>query len=455
MWIIKGNKDILIGLLQQKNDIDYYKINAPQDLKKYTNKWEIIFCWENMPFLKGIPLPDVIICDSAESKEDFLAWVSVYINDIKPFTSYCRVINLNELTSFININKEAANSKNITNLFISLIICEAITDNYQNEKLTPLLAKSTYSYVFSQIALLGYHKNLTEELFNLYKRIDSTLPNFKRKSDKNDILIIWNIVSELFNNNTLYFQDHFTNKKEFLKFIFDASLEISEMNKISRKTWNSSPYNLPIIENFTIDFEQNTREFRVSIFEDIINSLLTDKSIEKNFISFIAAYLASQISPGSLKFSQLLLPYIDFLPSILLWYGFIAGLYKNSEINNYSDGFGWRILNSLIKRNSIFETPVCDISLDELEILRRSNPSYLRNIRTENNTFINIEIAPTILLPLELKIDNKNEKNSLSYNENNDKQFMSQIRLKIKELYDMSAGIENQQNKKINKKSKK
>lgn len=455
MWIAKGSKENLINLLQDNLEYNYIQISSPQDIKKYLTKFDIVFIWSKSPLYKSIPIPDVIICLDNELKMDLLAWVTTYVNELRPFTSFCRVLDKNEFSNYIHINKDLAKFRNLNNICLGLIICEALStsNNYPKQTLTPLHAKSTYSYIFSQIVLSGNYLDCFPIILELANRLNKSLPNFKKNFLKDDLLTIWNIVTELIQNNNLYFENHFNKKREYIKFIIESSYEILEYGKITPKTLRNITYKSLNIEYMFEEIGINTREIRVSVFEKIIQILETDKSIDKNLISFIAAYLATQVSPGSLKYINLLQPYTFNYPSIFLWYGFLTGLYKNSEINNYSEGFGWRIQKDLFLKNELLQSPECDISIDELEIIRRSNPTYIKNIRTENNSYIRIEVAPDIVLPLELLTEEKNQ--SDNSNQNIDIEFMNLLRSKIKELYSLTSNLENSFSKTKSKKAKK
>ncbi len=396
MWIVKGNRENLLDLIDRKKTSDFIAINSYQDINKYINRYDNVFYWENDPFNKNIPLPDAVICGNELRYRDFLAWVSTYVSQFRPFTAFSRVIEVQHLLKYLKVNKNYFDTHSINNSFTGIIISELISNKYSYSQITPQLAKSTYSYVFAQVYLDRNFTFLDQDISSAIRRLEVLFPYRKNRLD-NDLVLIWNMISMILFGNNLYSTRSIMNiDLRIYNLIFEATYDIRETGKIANSIWKLLIKEIPLLSTVDDEFELSTREFKVAVFEKLIRDLIYNRAYDKTLISFVASYLISKIAPGSLKYLDLLIPYQNQLPSLLLWYGFMSGLNLSAQINNYGDSLGWRILRDIETNKKLLSLPSCDISLDELEVLSISNPNVIKNIRKDNDEYINIELFPSI-----------------------------------------------------------
>jgi hypothetical protein len=137
------------------------------------------------------------------------------------------------------------------------------------------------------------------------------------------------------------------------------------------------------------------REDRVVIVERLVRSLVSARHGEDEGAAFLCGYLASRIAPGNIEHVSLLLPVLKELPSSVLWYGFCAGLSADRTAKSWGHGLGLRIGRELSRPVDIMESPRCDLSLAELEVMS-SGTNYLTQIPLDDSGKIVVEIAPCI-----------------------------------------------------------
>jgi hypothetical protein len=405
MWVTKGTKEKLLKIIESYKISELQEIRNIREIEYYLTRSDIMFFWQDNPNESGLSIPN-LICLPQNQITDFLAWSITYLNQIKPFTSFCRVIDSDSLFFYLNKNKIFKRNNNIENICTGLIIGESITNYYtKSNYFSPIIAKTSFSYIFSRILLNQVTVNPTEEINIFSEKFRELFSHIDKTVIYDDLLKIWEYVlfiNDDSNSYSLHFGKNYKNSKNnyFTDFIF----QIRDFGKIKDNSIINYFRDIPFIEEIFFYTNSASRETRVSTFEKIIKRLLLDSDTNNFLNSFILAYIASQIAPGTLNYVRLLLPYVKVFKSILLWYGFFSGLYENSQIKKYGDGFGWKILKYLNEKIDIFERPKCDIALNELEILNEYNKTKLyKNFNTENKDYIKIEVLPTI----DLIIDNK------------------------------------------------
>jgi hypothetical protein len=82
-------------------------------------------------------------------------------------------------------------------------------------------------------------------------------------------------------------------------------------------------------------------------------------------------------------------------PGIVLWYGVFAGTTLSSGLLSEFDGFGRRLAKELSYRDAFDESPRCDLSLQELEVLVGA-ARVPRGWRVANPGTLTVEIEPSI-----------------------------------------------------------
>ena len=136
-----------------------------------------------------------------------------------------------------------------------------------------------------------------------------------------------------------------------------------------------------------------------------LQRLATVRSKDES-IEFIAGFLTSLISPGTMDHIHVLLPYVEVLKASLLWYGLAAGSFGRSALQNYGGGLGRRILREATRRETLLDRPRCDIALQELEMVVESGTN-IADVRTGISSALTVEITPCIdtVVPIPIRPD--------------------------------------------------
>jgi hypothetical protein len=137
------------------------------------------------------------------------------------------------------------------------------------------------------------------------------------------------------------------------------------------------------------------REGRVVFFEQFASSLAELPAKDSALASFLCGFLASQIGPGTLDYTSLLAPYLEHYPTAFLWYGLCSGLQNRSSLYGFASGLGRRILREVLRKETLSDSPQCDIALPELEALT-SNDTAAMDFRTGTQGVLTIEIIPLV-----------------------------------------------------------
>jgi len=111
-------------------------------------------------------------------------------------------------------------------------------------------------------------------------------------------------------------------------------------------------------------------EGRIYAFERIAAAIAARKG-NRDFDAMCIAFFCNQILPGSLSHFGLLAPLLAKHPSIVVWYGVFNGASPEFDWRSIYSGLGLKLARDVIQPFSFEARPVCDISLEELEVLSR------------------------------------------------------------------------------------
>src|SRR4051794_23734945 len=91
MWASVLNRREVLDILSPgkgtRGGIDARKVD---DLPRSTKPEDVVAVWPTDP-ANGHLLPAMFVINDGDSRE-FLAWVSTYVRELLPFTSFCRVV---------------------------------------------------------------------------------------------------------------------------------------------------------------------------------------------------------------------------------------------------------------------------------------------------------------------------------------------------------------------------
>lgn len=102
----------------------------------------------------------------------------------------------------------------------------------------------------------------------------------------------------------------------------------------------------------------------------IINAIRMTRGAQE-IDALAIAFFCNSILPGTLTHVKFLARFISDYPSILLWYGFFSALSDNFDWRGVMSGIGQKLSRDICAPFDIEDSPVADISLQELEVLAR------------------------------------------------------------------------------------
>jgi len=144
------------------------------------------------------------------------------------------------------------------------------------------------------------------------------------------------------------------------------------------------------------EFMRGPREDRIMALDELIMRLKRSHSLDIEVGTFLIAYFASQISPGTLDHAQLLFPHLDAFPGVLIWYGMCAGMYQDSTINSFAGGLGKRVMREVLRPESFLSRPSCDVSISELQMML-SQDRGATTFRTNSSSHLELELHPCVV----------------------------------------------------------
>lgn len=444
MWSAKADRKQLIDLIQTR-DPSILALEKQNFFGAYQIVGdEVLLIWNDDPTLNSY-LPEVI-CVSENKVQDFIAWASTYLKPFTPFTAFCRVLDLKSLNNLLPLSARQIN-KSFEGALIGAIIGETISllESGEIKHQNILAAASTYSYAMSRAIILG----ITIDEYDVgvrYNKLRNLTNQHVLSSYSKSIEDIWKILIFIQKNERTTKVQNIS----ALQNIVEACADIAKSGEISKTKWQGltqTSFDKPLVD---LKLDDN-REIRVTQFEDLAPLLANQRIADSQTATFLCAYLANKIAPGTLKHLDLLKPYVSVFPCLYVWYGICAGLTPNTEIYTYKGGLGWRIARDLLQREQVFQRPRSDISLDELEILLGlQNPAISFN--TESYTHLKVEVAPMVNInvtwPNKLRTDIKDKTDQQNLfqeisSEPNSKKFLSELGIALSNaltLYEKYTG---------------
>lgn len=389
MVVKLGTKDNLIGMLA--GEFVYlpkaYWHRSVSGL--HLNDNEIAFVWNDKENECDETLPDMIVVND-NNIVSFLAWSHTFFPGFRPMTSYIHVATLSEFDAFSSRELHKLDSSFDT-VVAGAIISEAITratnlNDPSSLKLIPCF--STLSYAFAQGILLGATSSELDLLSMSWTEARKISGSTQQSIHSNNLLDIWNILLELFTG------DYYRVSSKSNTRILSALNEIKVYGHLSFDLWSSLVNHDSEYYDLFYNLSDSSREEKMSSFR---KAMQLDKSLTQDPLtkSFIIAYLASSVAPGSFSHYKLISQYSDPLNLSIIWYGIITGVNPSNDVLSAFNALGRRLIRDLHAKSIFTRSPVCDISLSEIRMLMNSSKNDL-GIRALSSSSTVVEIFPYV-----------------------------------------------------------
>jgi len=368
----------------------------------------IYFIWETRPEPGRKTLPAYLVLPDGHGR-DFLAWSATFIGTVKPFTAFARVLEWSTAKIIFDsfIPSEASS---ISEAVIGLIVGEALARNkaYNPSNLTITQCKSTASYAMAKVFALGLFSLGIDTVMSKYQKVSQNNAIEAPCISNNDFRLIWALAKRLLFSETKDNNDAWSNliQKDtmdvkpsifqyYMDYMLSACREISISGEISITTWNRLTNNSYFNYDEMKQEMESTMERRIVFFQKVVSSP-SIRTIEVPLArSFIVAYLAFKINPGTMSHCKLLGTFNNEFPSALVFYGFISGIYSKTELLESFDCLGRRIARDITRRADLFDHPTCDISVEEMDVLS-SGENPLTHYKKFVDSAIKVELFPHV-----------------------------------------------------------
>lgn len=356
---------------------------------------EIILVWQKPPYDKFI-LPRAAIVAEGNTL-DFLAWISTYFRNIRPFTAHCRVLTPS-IAHLLTQSVKSPLTLDLRSADIGLVLAEGVAysvGRMDSNKLPFPAFVRTLSFAYAE-GVKQFEHIFTDSgmIFDLIQKgwlVARELTNQPLlELSPTDISLVWTLVICAVNGNR---ENWITNNVDIQ--IIKALQNVMQTGVVSHELWEklSSLY----FKNFPFnELMEGSRESRVKTVEIAIRELAHGSQETKKQRAFLAGYMVSRIQPGTLEHFPILFPVINELRESLLWYGACSGLTPESSVDNYGNGLGWLLKRELGRPSNWLDRPNCDISLSEAGILFRNREGIKINILTLASGTLKIEVFPLI-----------------------------------------------------------
>lgn len=356
---------------------------------------DILLVWQESPE-HTFALPHAVIV-AEKSLSDFLAWVSTYFRQFRPFTAHCRVLTPS-LAHLLSQSIPSSSFLEIRSADLGLILAEGIayTVGRTDPGRLPFSAYSrTLSYAFAECA--RQYDQIIVENGTAFEQIKSGWLSARELSNQAPLDLsaavireVWSVVLRVATGGGLSKANAIAEP-----ILVEALKGVRTNGRLSTETWLKLSDCFQNHESLS-DAMEGPREGRVKAADIAIRELAHGTESTRKHRAFIAGYIASRIQPGTLDHFPVLSPAVANLRESYLWYGACSGLTPETAVDNYGNGLGWLMKRELERPSQWMDRPDCDIALSELDLFLRNREGIKVSLRTLVSGVLKVEIFPLI-----------------------------------------------------------
>ncbi|WP_143195801.1 hypothetical protein [Archangium sp. Cb G35] len=337
--------------------------------------------WSTDPTETANVLPHLIVTPDGEAQA-LLSWIMTYAPALRPFTAYCRIIELEEFNARARAWREPVLSRVDTSI-VGGIIGEILSYQFASERLargdlTASAFQSSLLYALAREHALCGAAMPAADLAQRWLRSRSLTQQPNRGVPADDIAEIAMFLQGL--------------TKE------PATAPRSRddlFSRLGRELFEGGAVLDTLIPGVNEDaLISGTREERVVAFERISKSLAASDAPSQEG-SFMVGYIASRIFPGSLRHASLVTPLLERFKTSLIWFGVCAGFQPETHVLDEYGGIGRRTLRDLLMPEALVGSPQCDIAIMELDALLTGD-RRIEDFTHGNPYYLVVELAPGV-----------------------------------------------------------
>lgn len=345
---------------------------------------------------KTARLPEVLICQDG-TQNDWAAWITTFAARIRPFSAYMRLMTT---TDFQRTAKRSPTPDigpftwPAAGLILGEVLGASGLPDKELETLSATAFASTLSFVMCRAAAIDADFQEWSHLVEMWESVREVSKQKTRSIESTSIARVCATVMD-----ALGFQGA-------SNILTRNDTEVSEACRYLFRSPQHTPSNLFEAKIFA-DAEhmmRGSREDRVLAFEEFLHRSDGISEPKPEVMSFMLGYLASRISPGTIRHSSVLGQVTHRYPTAVLWYGFCAG-FAEGEVNipnaNRKRGVDFpssarRVIRELLRPLPVLGAPVCDIGYLELIALSRTGGDPLESIIKTTQGSVIVELLPGV-----------------------------------------------------------
>jgi hypothetical protein len=390
MWVKIATRKDLLEIMQADPPWDLRNLRESESPEPWpAAPGDILLLWPDSPHERPT-LPATAVIARADQR-DFLAWAMTYLPHARPFTAFCRVAD-SEIAGKIFRRKGKPWLGTFQNACLGTILGEAATYlDRQSGRMSIVACRSTFSFSMARAMACGLLAFEGDQIGKAWFDLRS-LTNQPRLSLGTEVLEgVWSVVRGLSGEGERPSRGR---GPSIPARVAEACVDLQNSGRIHAQRWHGIVDGITDVNN-AHEVMSGPIEDRVVALEKALTALVNNRSIDRTTAAFVSGYLASQVGPGMLEHMGLLAPFLQYLPGALVWYGLCAGLHKQANLLNFSDGLGRRIAQELLRNDSLLDKPNFDIALPELEILIGTDNRAFE-LRTASYGQLEVEISPCV-----------------------------------------------------------
>jgi hypothetical protein len=362
---------------------------TPLDPNELAAAGDIELLWNKDP-VKYKVMPSAIIVDTRK-QTDLFAWMNTYVPSIRPITAYCRVADRQSAKMFLSLTAPPWLDK-VEGACLGMIVGEAATyvaDRRELREISHASCLSTLSYSLARAAALGLERRLVSQVEERWFRTRGIIGAVSLPIGPNHIECAWSVLGHLSGGRF-----ELSSREPVPDSVLEACSQILTIGGIEDSTWAELTRELPELGPLIRDLS-GPREGRLALLEMAVKSLPRVSRKGNLKLEFLCGFLASCISPGTLDHLSVLSQYLESIPSLFVWYGLCAGLWSNDSLGSQATGLFRRVKRELLREDHFLQSPSCDISFAEIEVLSESAREWT-DIRTSTTGLLVVELLPCV-----------------------------------------------------------
>lgn len=388
MWSDKLTREEFMELIGRPNGADPLRLvrgqDTPPDRPPYLD--EIWAVWPDRITCEG-ELPYLLVV-AEDRSEDFLAWSATFLQSVRPFTSYFRVLPWDQFERLRRLSVDEKLSSR-SDVLVGLILGEALTQSKSRATVATMPVNgiaSLLSYVMVRAWITGWDDLLV--IASAWQKTQLLADRHHRALDMQESMLVWQTVMKLRDGG--HFSFGLSGSESA---ILEACSELWSEREVSRSTLDRL-----MAGRFEPHFLRRgmteSRERRVRLFNEMVR-VISESERSLHADAFLCGYAASLISEGTLDHADLLFPFLDRFPTAVMWYGYCAGCSPQTRLKEVYGGLGYRILRDVTRHESLMSRPTADLSLAEFNILSRG-VSGMEEVRSSGGSSLVVELVPGV-----------------------------------------------------------